>query len=500
MSPNKKIKDILFFILSGALVVALPSRSAFADFSYDSERDVALRIEYRTAFSTVYYKDYKVVRSLAALLNKNPKTKLYIWGHTDSVGTHKTNQELSDARAENVKKLLIKFGVAEDRISTEGMSEDYPIASNTTKFGRARNRRSVARISGLEESQIKAFEESVKKSDFMALIDEKGNFANPNKSFDTFYKEQVVSENSKKTSSDVLEKTSPTKQSVALQPQESAEEEAKEREVPEPGSALVYEESLDTEVDESRQPASAEERTEINESYFENKQPDRRIKRHSVFAFFMPNWSSKYYGGDIGFEHGKLSPLGFGLAFKSLLSNKWYVKGHAYYLPTQVSEGSSGIDFISSSSFDYENNIYGFAGAYVLRSKEKSKLSLEASINSHILGGLERTSEFDYTFRKFNHMSLGLGLGYERAFLNSWKIHAGLHYLSPLSVRGIDSYNAKIWYRATLGMTRSLNKSFKVNFDYQAIYHESDFTFLSGRVATPEFFIQTILIGMAYNF
>jgi outer membrane protein OmpA-like peptidoglycan-associated protein len=36
---------------------------------------------------------------------------------------------------------LIKLGVSPDRITAMGMGEDFPIASNDTEEGRARNRR-----------------------------------------------------------------------------------------------------------------------------------------------------------------------------------------------------------------------------------------------------------------------------------------------------------------------------------------------------------------------
>jgi K(+)-stimulated pyrophosphate-energized sodium pump len=37
--------------------------------------------------------------------------------------------------------MLVKGGVSADRISTAGMGQDHPVASNDTEDGRARNRR-----------------------------------------------------------------------------------------------------------------------------------------------------------------------------------------------------------------------------------------------------------------------------------------------------------------------------------------------------------------------
>ncbi|MGZ5208878.1 MAG: OmpA family protein, partial [Sulfuricurvum sp.] len=58
-----------------------------------------------------------------------------------STGPTEYNQRLSERRAEKVKSLLIDKGIAEDRLNTLGEGEKMPTASNTTKEGRAANRR-----------------------------------------------------------------------------------------------------------------------------------------------------------------------------------------------------------------------------------------------------------------------------------------------------------------------------------------------------------------------
>jgi OOP family OmpA-OmpF porin len=49
--------------------------------------------------------------------------------------------KLSQRRADAVLKALIKKGVAADRITAKGYGEADPVASNSTKEGRAQNRR-----------------------------------------------------------------------------------------------------------------------------------------------------------------------------------------------------------------------------------------------------------------------------------------------------------------------------------------------------------------------
>ena len=75
-------------------------------------------------------------------MNEYPNANFNIEGHTDSSGAAKTNQRLSEKRAKAVLDYLInKGGVAASRLSSAGLGEDYPIATNKTRAGRAQNRR-----------------------------------------------------------------------------------------------------------------------------------------------------------------------------------------------------------------------------------------------------------------------------------------------------------------------------------------------------------------------
>lgn len=75
------------------------------------------------------------------LLQSEPDKKIRIEGHTDSTGSTETNLRLSQQRADAVLTALVNLGVDADRITTVGMGEDFPIASNDTAEGRSRNRR-----------------------------------------------------------------------------------------------------------------------------------------------------------------------------------------------------------------------------------------------------------------------------------------------------------------------------------------------------------------------
>ncbi len=82
------------------------------------------------------------LKEIARLLSTNPKLKLTVVGHTDSVGELSTNLQLSRARAKAVSDILTgKYGIAGGRLSADGVGPLAPVASNRTEEGRAKNRR-----------------------------------------------------------------------------------------------------------------------------------------------------------------------------------------------------------------------------------------------------------------------------------------------------------------------------------------------------------------------
>lgn len=63
---------------------------------------------------------------IVAELLKQSQGKLNISGHTDDVGSERYNLTLSQRRAESVRNALVGFGVAADKISTEGLGKSQP--------------------------------------------------------------------------------------------------------------------------------------------------------------------------------------------------------------------------------------------------------------------------------------------------------------------------------------------------------------------------------------
>lgn len=85
---------------------------------------------------------------LYELLAENDNIIIEIGGHTDSSGSDKHNQVLSQKRAESVKDFLIDKGIDRERISYRGYGDSLPVSDNETSEGRRRNRRTDIRITG----------------------------------------------------------------------------------------------------------------------------------------------------------------------------------------------------------------------------------------------------------------------------------------------------------------------------------------------------------------
>jgi outer membrane protein OmpA-like peptidoglycan-associated protein len=81
------------------------------------------------------------LESLAKILNKYDDTNILVEGDTDNSGTEEYNQQLSERRAQSVANYLMGLGVTGARISTVGLGELNPIASNDSVEGRQQNRR-----------------------------------------------------------------------------------------------------------------------------------------------------------------------------------------------------------------------------------------------------------------------------------------------------------------------------------------------------------------------
>jgi OOP family OmpA-OmpF porin len=89
---------------------------------------------------------YAVLDSLAGTMNRHPRYKWEIGGHTDGIGSANYNQKLSERRAQSVVDYLVSKGIERNSLTIVGYGKDRPIATNETIEGRSMNRRVEIKI------------------------------------------------------------------------------------------------------------------------------------------------------------------------------------------------------------------------------------------------------------------------------------------------------------------------------------------------------------------
>ncbi len=102
---------------------------------------IALYINFETGKSDIKPESQEIVKQIAEMLKQNNDLKISIEGHTDNVGSDKSNQTLSENRAKSVMNALIALGIDKTRLKSKGWGASKPIADNGTEEGRAKNRR-----------------------------------------------------------------------------------------------------------------------------------------------------------------------------------------------------------------------------------------------------------------------------------------------------------------------------------------------------------------------
>ena len=104
------------------------------------------RLEFDTGSAALKPSSMEQLKNIAEILKAYPKVALKIGGYTDNRGNPDANLKLSQKRAENTMQEIVKSGVDAKRLEAEGYGEKYPVADNSTKEGRQRNRRIDLRV------------------------------------------------------------------------------------------------------------------------------------------------------------------------------------------------------------------------------------------------------------------------------------------------------------------------------------------------------------------
>jgi len=108
-------------------------------------------ILFATGSSQLSQSSRNALTEFARSLAENSLTDVTIQGHTDNTGSRAVNERLSTERAQSVANFLTGQGVAANRLTTQGLAFDVPVADNATAEGRAKNRRVEVFISANSE-------------------------------------------------------------------------------------------------------------------------------------------------------------------------------------------------------------------------------------------------------------------------------------------------------------------------------------------------------------
>ena len=102
---------------------------------------VTNNILFETGKATLKPESMEEIQRVAEYMKANPTARFEVQGHTDSQGSDKVNDPLSQQRAEAVVKALESQGVDGFNLRAVGKGSHEPVADNGTEEGRAKNRR-----------------------------------------------------------------------------------------------------------------------------------------------------------------------------------------------------------------------------------------------------------------------------------------------------------------------------------------------------------------------
>ena len=108
---------------------------------------------FETGGSTLSAEGKAEIAAMVAEFEGKTVDSVVIAGYTDDSGDASFNQDLSEKRAQAVKAELVANGANPDKITTVGYGEENPIADNSTREGRAKNRRVEIKVEGVKPKE-----------------------------------------------------------------------------------------------------------------------------------------------------------------------------------------------------------------------------------------------------------------------------------------------------------------------------------------------------------
>jgi outer membrane protein OmpA-like peptidoglycan-associated protein len=137
----------------------------FVDSAFVNKTDAILlpNVQFYTNSARLLPYSIRPIQELAAYLDSHPDVNAVIKGHTDDVGEEAANLQLSQARAEAVRSVLISLGISPDRVKAVGYGESVPKVRGQSVEARALNRRVEVELINTSSVDIRRTEKTKPK-------------------------------------------------------------------------------------------------------------------------------------------------------------------------------------------------------------------------------------------------------------------------------------------------------------------------------------------------
>ncbi len=126
---------------NGAGGNALPDRNRIAGASEDRETLAAYTVFFDYDRFSIRTEELAKVEAVADFLAAETSAMVKIEGHCDERGTEEYNRSLGERRALSVREVLVRLGIAPDRVTTESWGEDRPAVEGENEGAYRKNRR-----------------------------------------------------------------------------------------------------------------------------------------------------------------------------------------------------------------------------------------------------------------------------------------------------------------------------------------------------------------------
>ena len=129
-------------VLAAPAPVPTPAAPGVRQETKPRRLDIQGKVHFATNEDVILDNSFALLTEVAVLLKNNPQVALMrVEGHTDDRGDDASNLDLSQRRANNVRRFLLEQGVAPERLEALGHGETMPLVTNDTEAGREKNRR-----------------------------------------------------------------------------------------------------------------------------------------------------------------------------------------------------------------------------------------------------------------------------------------------------------------------------------------------------------------------